>query len=374
MQCFLHKTDLHCHFNEERKTYDNGVSVAIGGCDLEGNPVYNAVTDLVLRAYAENKLINPKLNARASSKSPREYIEKLAALMQVGNNNLIVENDDYIIPMFERMGLRPEDARTYIGNGCQEVICRNQIHSRAFVYLNMPKMLLDTLRYNGDDLPEGLERVYRYGCFEKDSFDALFASFKANLRSCIRMFAEEFAPFEKVHHEINPQPMMSSFTDDCIAAGCDMSAGGARYNHKTFSLVGFGTLCDSLLSLRRAYEAGTLETLLDGMRADFVGYEVLVHALKNSEDRFGYSEKADEFAKMLSHELAQVSRGVKNARGIEWGTSLFTNYLFARLGSGTDATRPTQRHAVLAPDQHDGSAGSDDCRAVGSDAQRSGFP
>lgn len=34
--CFLHKTDIHCHFNDERKTYDNGVSVMIGGRDKNG--------------------------------------------------------------------------------------------------------------------------------------------------------------------------------------------------------------------------------------------------------------------------------------------------------------------------------------------------
>lgn len=343
IQCFLHKTDMHCHFNDERRTYDNGVSVAIGGTDMDGKPVYNEITKMVIRAYTEHKLINPKLNARASSQSPREYIEKLAELSMTGNNNLVVENDDYIVPMFERMGLSLRDARRYIGNGCQEVICPNQMHSRAFVYLNMPQMLLHTLQYSGNDLPEGLDRIYRTGKFEKADFEALYRSFLANLRSCIQAVAEEFAPYEAIQPQINPQPMLSAFSDDCVARGIDMSAGGARYNNKTFSLVGFGTLCDSLLSLRRAYEAGTQDELAAHIAANFEDAEPLRRALQNSSDRFGHSEAADAFARSLAEDLAQVSRGVKSARGIEWRTSLFTHYRFDYFGRESGATPDGRR-------------------------------
>ncbi len=346
LRCFLHKTDFHVHYNDERKTYDNGVSVMIGGCDPDGNPVYNKITDMVIDAYRENKLINPKLNARAGTYSPRAYLERLTELMLSGNNNLVVENDDYIVPMFLRMGLAPEDARTYVGNGCQEVICRNQLHSRAFTYLNLPQILLDTLKYatDGGALSEAHKVAYRDGEFRMGTFAELERSFLANLRSLIRAFAETYAPLEIAHPNINLEPMMSSFTADCIARGTDMANGGARYNHKTLSFVGFGTLCDSLLSLRAAYENGTVEELLDAVRADFVGYETLRQSVKNSEHRFGHSEEADEYAKSLADALAKVSRGITNGRGIEWRTSLFTYYLFHNQGQATGAT-PDGRHA-----------------------------
>lgn len=343
IQCFLHKTDMHCHFNDERKTYDNGVSVMIGGCDPEGNTVYNAVTDLVIRAYTENKLINPKLNARASAESPRDYIEKLIALSRTGNNNLVIQNDDYIIPMFLRMGLLPEDARTYVGNGCQEVICRNQIHSRAFVYLNMPGVLMHTLQYEETTLPQPLRKVYRYGDFRKSSYEELCASFRSNLRSLIRLITETFQPYEQRHAFINPEPMISCFTDDCILRGTDNANSGARYNHKTLSLVGFGTLCDSLLSLRRAYRAQKEKLLMDAVLKNYESYSELQRELSESKDRFGHSREADEFAKGLAHELAEISRGIYNAQGIEWRTSLFTYDQFRSFGQKTGATPDGRR-------------------------------
>lgn len=345
LQCFLHRTDMHAHFNDERKTYDNGVSIAIGGCDPEGNPVYNEITDMILDAYRENKLINPKLNARASANSPRAYLEKLSELMQSGNNNIIVENDDYIIPMFLRMGVQPEDARTYIGNGCQEVICRNQLHSRAFLYLNLVQVLLDTLHYgrSGEPLSDFHQKIYRYGAFHINSFPELYSSYLQNLHSYIKTLTEEIAPYEKIQHLINPEPMLSAFTADCIGTGKDLTENGARYNHKTLSLVGFGTLCDSLLSLEEAYENNTLDRLWDAVVTDFSNDEQLRRKLVNSQNRFGHSQQADTFAHMLSIALAEVSRDIYNPHGVRWHTSLFTYYMFQTFGAVTGAS-PDGRH------------------------------
>jgi len=343
LQCFLHKTDMHCLFNDERKTYDNGVSVMIGGCDPEGNTVYNPITEMIIRAYTENKLINPKLNARVSSESPREYIESLVSLSGTCNNNLVLENDDYIIPMFLRMGLLPEDARTYAGNGCQEVICRNHMHSRAFIYLNLAEVLLDTMKYEASSLPEALRPVYANGLFEKQDFSRFYASFLKNLRSLIIRITDIIRPYEAQLPRMNPEPMYSCFTADCISSGRDNSDMGARYNHKTLSLVGFGTLADSLLSLRRAYSEGRQDALLRAVEENFENDKPLLHALGKSDDRFGHSSEADCFAKELANDLAEISRGIFNARGIEWRTSLFTYYQFKNFGAHTGATPDGRR-------------------------------
>jgi len=340
LRCFLFKTDGHAHYTEERAAFDSGVTVMIGGHAPDGSVVYNIITEWIIAAYRENRFFNPKLNARASADSPREYLLALSDLILSANNNIIIENDDYIIPMFQRMGLSAEDARCYIGGGCQEVVCRNQLHSRAFTYLNMPRVLLDTLRCacKGEPLSETAQGFYRYGACSGDTFSDLYASFLQNLRSYIRVIAETYMPFEKIHHLICPAPLLSAFTADCIANGKDFSDNGARYNNKTLSLVGFGTLCDSLLSIRSAYEAGTLDTLLSAMESNFSGYEKLRFALQHTELRFGHSAQADAFAHTLAHDLANISRGIRSGQGIEWHTSLFTYYLFQNMGSVTPAT------------------------------------
>ncbi len=336
ISCFLFKTDAHAKYDENRQAFDNGVTVMIGGCDPDGNPVYNEITDMVLHTYTENKLIHPKLNARAGAYSPRAYLDKLSALIRLGHNNLVIENDDYIVPMFQRMGLSPEDARSYVGVGCEEVICRNMLHSRAFLYLNMAQVLLDTLQGAGK-LSEDQRQVYAHGSFAISTFDELYHSFLANLRSLILYVTDAVRPYEAIHHTIQLEPLQSAFTADCISRGVDYCAGGARYNAKTLSLVGFGTICDSLLSLRQAYENGTVDELLHAVATDFAEDEALRQRIRNSDNRFGHSEAADDFAEQLSMDLGTVSKGILNGRGIQWGTSLFTYYMFHTM-RGTAAT------------------------------------
>ena len=101
---------------------------------------------------------------------------------------------------------------------------------------------------------------------------------------------------------INPELLLSALTDDCVSRGKDIVQGGARYNHKTFSLVGFGTLCDSLLALRQAFEDGTERQLMDGCLSNFKNDEALRVRLQSDTLRFGHSDDADAFARQLALE------------------------------------------------------------------------
>ena len=352
LRCFLYKTDAHSAYSPERMGFDSGVTVMIGGCYPDGRPLYNHVTDMIIDAYLDNNFINPKLNARASDDSDPAYIHRLAELILSGNNNIIVENDDHIIPMFLRMGVDITDARRYIGGGCQEVVTPNHMHHRAFVYLNLPKVLLDTLELTAELTADKIEltadtardiSVYKYGRFDCGSFDRLYESFLLNLRSYIRTLAENFHPFERLHSSISPEPLLSALVGDCVERGLDVTENGARYNHNTLSFVGFGTLCDSLLALRSAYRDGRVGELISAIRSNFDGCDKLRAELLHASDRFGHSTDADEFARELADKLASVSQGIYTSAGVEWHTSLFAYYLFKNLGEVTGATPDGRR-------------------------------
>jgi formate C-acetyltransferase len=125
---------------------------------------------------------------------------------------------------------------------------------------------------------------------------------------------------------------------DCVARGQDNTEGGARYYHKTLSLVGFGTLCDSLLRLREAYADGSVDALLAATERSFEDAALLRRRLQEATDRFGHSDAADAFAAALAEDLAGVSRGIRTAKGVEWCTSLFTYHLFRSFGERCGAT------------------------------------
>ena len=52
--------DLHANGNH----VGTNISVGIGGCDADGRPVFNALTEIILEIYREQRLIDPKLHAR----------------------------------------------------------------------------------------------------------------------------------------------------------------------------------------------------------------------------------------------------------------------------------------------------------------------
>ena len=349
VRCFLSKTDLHANFAAGRTLFDSSVTVMIGGCDEAGEPVYNRLTDMILDAYEDGNYINPKLNARASTASPHPYIKRIAKLMALGKNNVIIENDGYVIPMFLRMGVKPTDAARYIGGGCQEVVCPNQLHSRASVYMSLPQVLLDTIsKGRGEERIKDADHaeIYQYGASDISDFDRLEASFLANLRSYIRVLSDLFKPYVLLHGDINPTPLLSCFVGGCVRKGRDASSGGADYYANTIALFGFGTLCDSLLALRAAYREGRVNELIDACESDFSGdkNEKLRRQILRSDEHFGGSDDADNYAASLADKLAKVADGLKNALGVEWHTSLFAFYLFESVGKSTGAT-PDGRHA-----------------------------
>jgi formate C-acetyltransferase len=143
-------------------------TVVIGGCDAEGNPVFNDLTRMIAEVYMELKLVDPKLNARISSEHPKEYFDLLSELTLSGCNALAIFNDEVIIPANVRMGKALEDCRLYVGGGCQENLLENtEINSRATVYLNLAQVLLTGFfpeKWSFFSEREGLRLLSYEGC------------------------------------------------------------------------------------------------------------------------------------------------------------------------------------------------------------------
>lgn len=314
---------------------ETSTTVMIGGQDETGRPVFNAVTEMILRAYRENGLVNPKLNARVCAASPRAYLLSLARAVSGGGNYLAVENDEANIRILMNSGVSEEDARLYVGCGCQEIVAQGtQSHARAYAYVNLVQIFLDTL-YGSASQCEG-----------EGGLERLYAAFLENVTALLRACRDTFAPYDERQFEINPEPLLSATAADCLRAGLDVTQGGARYSHKTFSLAGFGTLCDCFLSLRRfVYEekAMTLSELCALCAGDFATNRAVQAELRGSRFRYGNDDaEAASFAERLAGALAGAASGmtacVRAGKPVRYGTSLFLYDLFRTFGAVTGAT------------------------------------
>ncbi len=54
----------------------------------------------------------------------------------------------------------------------------------------------------------------------------------------------------ETHHRLLPNPILSAVIDGTLENGKDIKAGGARYNFTGMTLVGLGTMVDSLAAIR----------------------------------------------------------------------------------------------------------------------------
>ena len=323
-------------------------TVVIGGCDAQGEVVFNDLTRLILEIYAELRLVDPKLNARISLAHPREYFRLLAVLTAGGGNSLAIFNDDVIIPANVKMGKTPADCRLYVGGGCQENLLENtEVNSRATIYLNLAQVLL--MGYFPEDYAyfTAREGITIAGYGDCATFDELYAAFLRNLRAINEAFIDQRNRTEREGWRYNPCPTHSATLSDCLDNARDMMEGGARYNFGSVALTGVGTLVDSLYAVREAvFRQGRLTPaqLKMLLAADFAGDEATRQYLARRLPKYGQEDaEIRAFSARVFADLAQVTAGKANTRGGVYEASLFSFRLFTNCGICTGATPDGRR-------------------------------
>ena len=75
ISAFLHRSDFHAHYNSERTMYDSSMTVMVGGCDRDGNPLTyidvicteddsDEVLDRIMQSKKAVRLVNTVLDER----------------------------------------------------------------------------------------------------------------------------------------------------------------------------------------------------------------------------------------------------------------------------------------------------------------------
>lgn len=327
---------------------ETSTTVFIGGCDAEGVPVYNEVTQLILRAYGELRLLNPKLQARFSPGAPKAYRRAVADFVALGTNALCVYNDEVVIAANVAAGKALKDCRLYVGGGCQENILQNcEIHNRGAMFFSLPRVLEATLypeRWTEFCRSEAVSLVNGAAA---TSFDGLYQAFLTNLRTIVGQLVARRNVNEADGWQYNPCPLHSATLDDCIANARDVVAGGARYSSGAVDLCGIGTVIDSLFALRRVVfeEARVpLERMLRILADNWADEEPLRQYVLHRVGKYGSGDDdAAAFARQAFADVAAASSGFPNSRGGRYQASLFAHRQFMALAPWVTATPDGRR-------------------------------
>ncbi len=301
---------------------DNGQSMMLGGILPDGTPVYSDLSALCLRASAEIKLIDPKINLRVNKDTPLSVYKDGSVLTAVGLGFPQYSNDDIVIPGLEKLGYSHEDASNYAVAACWEFI--------------IPGVGADIANIGALSFSKVIDSAFRKYIKTEKSIDSFYEKVRLEMKDEVDKLTSGIRDVWFV-----PSPIM-----DTLCGFTDISK-GSRYNN--FGLHGTGISCaaDSLAAIEKYIyneKFRTPEQYLAAVECDFESDTELLSVLRNTAPKLGQNTgEPEKWARLLLHEFADLLDGRTNDRGGKWraGTGSAMYYLWHadEIGATPDGRR-----------------------------------
>ena len=268
---------------------------------------------MCLRASAELKLIDPKINLRVSKDTPLEVFELGTQLTKLGLGFPQYENDDVAIPGLTALGYAERDARDYAMAACWEFI--------------IPGKGMEIPNIGALPFANTVDSVIRSKLADCSDMDAL----RREIREAIFASVRETVAARK-HLYVIPSPYLSLFFDGGVEKGRDISL-GCTYNNWGLHGTGLAPAADMMAAVEQLVFGGeiTAKELVSAMDVDFVGHEALHNRLKTACPKMGNDDdRADRHAVWLLDTFAESVKGLTNERGgcVRAGTGSAMYYIF----------------------------------------------
>ncbi|MBE7041888.1 MAG: hypothetical protein E7399_00130 [Ruminococcaceae bacterium] len=305
-------------------------TLTLGGCDSEGNPVFNGVTRLFLKARENEDIIYPKMMLRFSQKSPREYLKLIFEPLMQGKSFSLYSNDDSIIPALIRSGIDREDALNYSVGGCWDILTGDVSIHNSGEYVDILKPLQWSIHNNTSLMRK--HEIYFESLEECKSFEELYVRYIGFLR---RMFMHKHMIISRgtrVWHEVNPVGALSALMKPCIENLKDITNNGGKYNRETAYLMFFADAVDSLLAIKHLCfdkKACTVSELFNQCRLEWQNEELRLMST-NAPSYGDGSEESISLVKRLIDDIYDITRDLPMAQQgeLRLGSHLYTEILF----------------------------------------------
>ncbi len=288
---------------------DNGQSLMLGGATADGGDAFCTLSELCLKASAELKMIDPKINLRVSSKTPLEVYEKGSELTAVGLGFPQYSNDDIILPGLAALGYDHADAVNYSCAACWEFI--------------VPGCGADIANIGALSYAKAVDRAVRASLDKCQSMEDFWQCVEAEINSEVDSLCSGIDNIFFL-----PSPIMDTMVHDGNAAE------GGKYNNFGLHGTGIGCATDSLAAIEEYIYNRKLRTpaeLIAALDNDFENDTELLAVLRQSAPKLGFDdERADKWAVKLVAAFADSLRGRTNCRGGVWraGTGSAMYYLW----------------------------------------------
>lgn len=275
------------------------------------------LTMIMLEAYEELRIHNPKIHVRCSKNMSEKLLTKLAKMIRAGSSSMVLINDETVFRGYEMIGISRDVADKYIPIGCYESTIMGLEDSRICAsWINLAKACEYTVT-GGKDL---LGRIYvGQRTPRPKTWEEFLSTYFSYLHEHIDLALNSINVQAEFGYEANPSPYYSGSVESCVERGRDVFDGGMVYRNQSVKCFAIATAVDSLLAIKKfVYEKGrvTLEELEKILLNDWAGADSLRSEIMKDPVKFGNNiSEADTLAREIFDFCAKEIVGKPTSTG-----------------------------------------------------------
>lgn len=311
--------------------FPTGYTALLGGLTETGRSAVNILSFLSLDAYQNVRLPQPNLGVRVNELIDRPFLRKTAETIRLGTGIPQIFNDEVVIPAFLNRGVSLEDARDYSVVGCVELSIPGRTYGLHDIAMFNLLKVMEIVMLENESNPD-------------ITWDGLINQIRDKIRYYIKLMVEGSNICDIGHRDWAPVPLLSSFIEDCVQHGQDITAGGARYNFSGVQGIGIANLSDSLHALKgMVFEQKRLSfaELIAVLKANFQtpeGEKIRARLINRFEKYGNDIDEVDNISADLLRFYCKEVEKYQNPRGGQFTPGSYTVSAHVPLGSVVGAT------------------------------------
>ena len=338
------------------------IPFAIGGTGADGKTAVNAMSYIILKAYAAHKSPYVQLNFLYTEDMPRDLVAIVLDVVRNGADGICFMGDKTVTQSLINCGEKADEAREYAVVGCYECGGRGELTCSCTSRVNIPKAI-EAVFGNGYDLTTGdLIGVVRKG--EPETYEVFLERFFDNLKYFCDAAIRLTDARERQYAYTHSAPIFSATYDACVENGRDMYChSGAKYCNSSLNAMGLATAADALYAVKKlVYEDRelTFSALAEILKNDWEGQEPLRLRVRNRFPKYGTGcREIDQTAAAIVESLSEYVNGRPNAKGGIYRLGMFSIDWRHMFGKETAATPDGRRRGETISQNSSASFGAD---------------
>ncbi len=289
-----------------------GQNLLLSGVRPDGADGTNRLTYLMLNSLEAFELTSPVVTVRLHAGSPPELVRRCAEVLRQGGGMPFIDNDDVLVPAYQKLGVPLEDARDYANSNCWETMIAGKSDQELIRGFNFLLMLEWALTRGVSRQSGRLEGIDTGDPRQFGSFADLLAAWKrqldAYLEKSINYYGAHLSAGEinnSNHGRYAFNPLLSALIKDCVARETDVIQGGARYSIWHVMGEAVANAIDALAALKKLVydeKKASMEQVLAALECNWSGYEDMRRQMVARAPKFAND---DDYADAIGREMME---------------------------------------------------------------------